>query len=92
MKKSDLIDAVAARGRITNVKAESMVNAIFRAMSDAVLRGERIELRGFGSFTVKHYDSYSGRNPKTGKAIEVTPKRLPVFKPSKEMRSRLRRP
>ena len=92
MKKSDLIDAVAAKARITNVKAEQLVNAIFDVMKETLVSGERIELRGFGSFAVKHYDSYTGRNPKTGAAIEVAAKQLPVFRTSKELRERLLRP
>jgi len=89
MKKSDLIAAVAAKAKITNVKSEDMVNAVFAAMKDALLGGERIEIRGFGSLAVKSYDAYTGRNPKTGEAIEVKAKRLPVFKAGKDMAKRI---
>ena len=92
MTKADLIEAVAARAKITNRAAEDVVNTTFHAMRAAVLRGERIELRGFGSFEVKHYGSYTGRNPRTGKPVEVKPKRLPVFKAGKALRERLCKP
>jgi len=91
MNKADLIAAVAGKARITNVKAEQLVNAILVVMKEALISGERIELRGFGAFAVKHYNSYLGHNPKTGEAIEVKPKRSPVFKTSKELRERLLR-
>ena len=89
MTKSDLIGAVAARANMTHISAENVVNLIFKVMADALLRGERIELRGFASFDVKAYDGYTGRNPKTGRAIEVKAKRLPVFKAGKELQRRL---
>ena len=89
MKKSDLIAAVAAKGNTTASTAENVVNLIFDTLKQALLRGERIELRGLASFDVKEYGGYTGRNPKTGRTIEVKPKRLPVFRASKEMRDRL---
>jgi len=90
MTKSDVIAAVTARfPSITHSTAENVVGLVFDTMKQALLRGERIELRGFASFDVKDYDGYIGRNPKTGRAIEIKPKRLPLFRPSKEMRDRL---
>jgi len=90
MTKSDLIAAVAARApNITRITAENMVTLIFKTMTDALVRGERIELRGFASFGMKTYPGYTGRNPRTSGSIEVKPKRLPVFRVSKEMRERL---
>jgi len=89
MKKSDLIAIVAQKAKTTNIAAENVVNAIFEVMKAALLRGERIELRGFGSFAVKQYESYTGRNPKTGIAIAVAPKRLPVFKVGKHLAERI---
>jgi integration host factor subunit beta len=63
-----------------------VVNALFENMSDALVQLERIEIRGFGSFKVKEYSGYKGRNPKTGELIKVDGKRLPFFKVGKEMR------
>ena len=70
-------------------KAEEVVNIVFGDMEDALVRGERIEIRGFGSFKVKHYGSYQGRNPKTGEIIHVAEKRLPFFKVGKELKERV---
>lgn len=89
MTKSQLIDAVAEKGEMTRRKAEQTVNTIFASMSDALVRGDRIEIRGFGSFKTKHYGSYTGRNPKTGEPIEVQAKVLPVFKVGRALRDRL---
>jgi len=89
MTKSDLIAVVATRANTTATTAEDAINLIFDVMKQAILRGERIELRGFASFDVKEYDGYVGRNPRSGESVEVRPKRLPSFRPSKEMRDRL---
>jgi integration host factor subunit beta len=89
MNKSELIEGVAARKGLSYKKAEEIVNRIFDAMVQAMQRGERIEIRGFGSFVVKDYKSYTGRNPKTGEPIEVQPKKLPFFKVGKELRERV---
>ena len=89
MNRSDLIDTVAARGKMTWKNAESVVNTIFDAMVEALKTGDRIELRGFGSFVVKNYRSYNGRNPRTGEKIQVKPKKLPFFKVGKGLRLRV---
>ena len=86
MNKSQLIEALAKAENITLKKAEIVVNALFENMSDALVQLERIEIRGFGSFKVKEYSGYKGRNPKTGELIKVDGKRLPFFKVGKEMR------
>jgi integration host factor subunit beta len=86
MTKSELIDAMAARGNLTKARAELVVNTVFDAMTEALQRGEGIEIRGFGSFTVRTYEGYSGRNPRTGAPVPVAPKRLPFFKVGKELR------
>jgi len=86
MTKSDLIAALAARTSITASQAERVVNAIFESMTDALVGGEGIETRGFGTFTVRLYDGYTGRNPRTGEAVEVKPKKLPFFKVGKELK------
>ena len=86
MNKSELIEAVAAKTDMTKKKAEDVVNLIFDSMVDAMKRGERIEIRGLGSFVVKEYGAYVGRNPRTGESIQVKPKKLPFFKVGKELR------
>ncbi|MCP4599427.1 MAG: integration host factor subunit beta [Proteobacteria bacterium] len=86
MTKSDLIDAVANRTNITKSRAELIVNCIFEAMTQTMKQGEGIEIRGFGSFTVRRYKPYQGRNPRTGESVHVASKRLPFFKVSKELK------
>jgi len=86
MTKSELIDAIAGRGELTKARAELVVNCIFDAMTEALQRGEGIEIRGFGSFTVRPYKPYSGRNPRTGQPVPVPAKRLPFFKVGKELK------
>src|SRR4051794_13773942 len=96
MTKSELIDALAARSQLTKARAELVVNCVFDAMTEALergageiargQRGEGIEIRGFGSFTVRPYKAYSGRNPRTGAPVPVPPKCLPFFKVGKELK------
>ena len=86
MTKSELIEAVAQRTKMTKGSAETVVNAVFETMADALVEGKGIEIRGFGSFTVRSYRAYSGRNPRTGTNVDVTPKRLPFFRVGKEMK------
>lgn len=71
------------------MQAEEIVNLIYRKMRDTMVGGGRIEIRGFGSFVVKDYGAYQGRNPKTGQKIDVPPKRLPFFKVGKELKERI---
>jgi integration host factor subunit beta len=92
MTKSELIDAVAQRTRITKSRAEQVVNCVFEAMTTALEADEGIEIRGFGSFTVRHYKAYNGRNPRTGKPVPVPPKRLPFFKVGKELKELVNAP
>jgi integration host factor subunit beta len=89
MNKSELIEQLAARANVTKKKAELVVNLAFSSMADALSRGDRIEIRGFGSFVNKRYGAYSGRNPRTGEVIEVPEKSLPFFKVGKELRERV---
>ena len=89
MNKSELIDKIAERASLPRKKAEHVVNLIFDAMTHALARGERIEIRGFGSFVSKHYRARMGRNPRTGETIPVPAKRLPFFKVGKELRERV---
>lgn len=89
MNKSDLIGAVAKETDLPLRKSEEIVNLVFDTMSNALVEGDRIEIRGFGSFMVKEYKGYTGRNPKTGAKITVTEKRLPFFKTGKELREKV---
>jgi len=89
MTKSDLITLLATKEYLTEVNATRIVNLIFDGFKDALVKGDRIEIRGFGSFVMREYRSYAGRNPKTGIVVEVKPKRLPYFKVGKELRKRM---
>lgn len=86
MTKSDLVETIMEKAKLTKKRAEDLVNLIFGSMSGALVRGDRIEIRGFGSFVVKHYGAYRGRNPRTGESIQVGTKNLPFFKVGKELR------
>jgi integration host factor subunit beta len=90
MTKRDLIEEVVKQfPRFSRRDAEVMVNAVFDSMTQALCRGERIEIRGFGSFVVKHRQARDGRNPKTGAVVPVLAKRIPFFKVGKELRLRV---
>ncbi len=89
MNKSELIDALAAQKGVSFKRAEEIINTIFDSMTTALVSGERIEIRGFGSFVIKEYKAYTGRNPKTGESIGVKPKKLPFFKVGKELKERV---
>ena len=86
MKKSDLSLILSERVNVPINVAKVIVDAIFDAMMESLKRGDRIEIRGFGSFVVKHYGAYTGRNPRTGIMVDVPPKKLPYFKVGKELR------
>ncbi len=86
MTKSELIEKVADRINMPKKRAEEVVNAFFDSMSDALLQDERIEVRGFGSFSLREYDSRTGRNPRTGEKVKVDEKRSVHFKVGKELR------
>ena len=91
--KADLVeqvaDAIGPRG--TKRACALVVDALLEAVKDALARGDRIELRGFGTFAVRHRKAHPGRNPRTGEPVVVPPRRVPVFKPSKILRSRVDR-
>lgn len=89
MNKSELIEALAEKINIPIREAGSITNTLIDTMSEALANGESIEIRGFGSFVVKEYESYTGRNPKTGEKIKVSPKKLPFFKVGKELREQV---
>ena len=85
MKKSDIIAYVAEKEELPVSVAHAVVNLIFLSMAERLMEGGRIELRGFGSFRVRRYESYVGRNPKTGESVAVPQKRLAMFKMGKEL-------
>lgn len=89
MNKSQLIEALAKTENLALKKAEDVVNAVFGDLEEALIKGERIEIRGFGSFKIKGYEGYKGRNPKTGEIINVVEKKLPFFKVGKELKERV---
>jgi len=89
MNKSELIDVVAERLKLPRKRIEEGVNLVFDSMADVLVKGGRVEIRGLGSFIVKHYKSYVGRNPRTGESVSVQPKRLPFFKVGKELKVRV---
>jgi integration host factor subunit beta len=89
MNKSELVEQLAVKKDITNKRAEEVVNLIFASMTESLAEGDRIEIRGLGSFMIKDYESYTGRNPKTGEPITVRPKKLPFFKVGKELKERV---
>jgi len=86
MNKSDLIVALAVDQKVTVSTASGIIDTILDTMTEELVKGGNIEIRGFGSFVVKKYEPYEGRNPKTGVKIEVKPKKLPFFKVGLELR------
>ncbi|HNW15279.1 MAG TPA: HU family DNA-binding protein [bacterium] len=89
MNKSTLINVLAEKSDLSKRNAEQFVNLMIDAMISAMAQEDRIEIRGFGSFVIRHYGSYEGRNPKTGQTIKITDKRLPFFKAGKDLLSRI---
>jgi integration host factor subunit beta len=93
MTKSQLIQEMMKRSNTPSQQdAKTIVNAIFSSMIQALAKGERIEIRGLGNFTVRSYQSYQGRNPRTGTKVQVAPKKLPFFKVGKELKERVDNP
>jgi integration host factor subunit beta len=89
MNKSDLTKALSKEHSIPLRKAEEIVDKVFDTMSKTLIAGDRIEIRGFGAFSIREYDGYTGRNPKTSEKIAVDGKRLPFFKCGKDLHERL---
>jgi integration host factor subunit beta len=86
MNKAELITKVTEKANVTQKVAKVIVDTLFDGMKESLEKGERIEIRGFGSFVVRNYGSYRGRNPKTGEIVDVPPKKLPFFKVGKELK------
>ena len=91
MIKADLINKIAKEMNISKQEAESGVNLFFQTIKEALERGEEIELRGFGSFRFRQRQARSGRNPRTGEPVNVPPKKVLYFKPSKLLKSIINR-
>ena len=89
MNRSDLAKQLSTKSNVTKKRANDVVNLVFDSLTDALMDDGRIEIRGFGSFMVREYDSYTGRNPRTGHNIEVSPKRMPFFKVGKDLKERI---
>jgi len=86
MTKAELVEEVSKVSDLTKKHSEVIVETVFQSIIDALRRGEKIELRGFGSFRLRQRESRKGRNPKTGERVDVPPKRVPYFKPGKELK------
>ncbi len=86
MNKSELIKTLSEQKKMHIDEATKVVGAFVDSIKEALLRGDRVEIRGFGSFKIKEYDGYTGRNPKTGTVVQVKPKKLPFFRPGKELK------
>ncbi len=89
MNKLELISALKEKSRLTKSEAAEVVKIFFDSLSDSFANGERVEIRGFCSFYIKEYKSYTGRNPKTGQKVTIPPKRLPFFKCGKDLKERV---
>ena len=89
MNKIDLIQALKDSNHLSKSEAEKVVTLFFDKMADALAQGDRVEIRGLCSFFVKKYKAYTGRNPKTGEKVKITPKKLPFFKAGKELKERV---
>ena len=89
MNKSELIESLKAQNGLYRNEAKDVVDLFFDEMTEALARGDRVDIRGLCSFYVKHYDAYTGRNPKTGEKVTIKPKKLPFFKSGKELKDRV---
>jgi integration host factor subunit beta len=91
MTKAELVEEVSKVSDLSKKHSEIIVETVFKSIIDALQRGEKIELRGFGSFRLRQRESRKGRNPKTGDKVDVPPKRVPYFKPGKELKDLINR-
>jgi len=89
MNKLELISTLKDRANLTKSEAAEVIKIFFDCVSEAFVKGERVEIRGLCSFHIKEYKSYVGRNPKTGQKVDIPPKRLPFFKCGKELKERV---
>ena len=87
MNRSDLINVLKDKVTLSRKDAGKVIDTFFDALKETLAKGERVEIRGFGSFSVKNYKPYTGRNPKTGEIVSVPPKNVPFFKAGKELKA-----
>ena len=92
MTKAELVEDVARAAELTKKDAERLVEIVFESIIDTLNQGEKIELRGFGSFRVRERGARRGRNPKTGDPVDIPAKRVPYFKPGKELKELINEP
>lgn len=92
LTKANLVEEVARAAQVTKKQAEEIVQTVFATIVDSLHNGRKVELRGFGSFRIRNRGARLGRNPKTGERVHVPPKRIPYFKPGKELKEQLNRP
>jgi integration host factor subunit beta len=86
MTKADLVEKIAERAQLSKKDSEIVVNTVFQSIIEALTKGDKVELRGFGSFRARGRQSRVGRNPKTGDSVEVPSKKVPFFKPGKDLK------
>ena len=91
MNRSDLVNELKDKAALSKKDATEVVDIFFDKIAEILVKGDRVEIRGFGSFTVKNYKPYVGRNPKTGEQINVSSKKLPFFKVGKELKEKVNR-
>jgi integration host factor subunit beta len=89
MTKSDIVKKLSENMSLKKKIAEEVIDTIFDSMKEALVNGDKVEIRGFGTFKVKSYKAYEGRNPRTGEIINVKPKKLPFFKIGKELKDKI---
>ena len=89
MTKSDIVKKLSENMNLKKKIAEEVIDTIFDSMKESLINGNKVEIRGFGTFKVKNYKAYEGRNPRTGEIINVQPKKLPFFKIGKELKEKL---
>ena len=91
LTKAELVEEVSRSAQVTKKQAEEIVQTVFETIVESLRLGRKVELRGFGSFRIRNRGARVGRNPKTGNRVEVPPKRIPYFKPGKELKEQLNR-
>lgn len=89
MKKSDLVDAISGKAGVPKAQVQQMVDDVFDLIADGLAKGEKIDLRGFGTFSVRDSAARTGRNPQTGEPIAIPARRVPGFKPGKELKEKV---
>jgi len=89
MKKSDLVEAISGKTGVAKAQAQNIIEDLFELIADALAKGEKIDLRGFGTFSTRDSAARTGRNPQTGDTIQIPARRVPGFKPGKELRDRV---